>query len=103
MQTPYNNIFYYTTETVKGPIITKIYQSECFVAGPTFSKHWDLTLSQMILCNPTTGRSRVINLSLTRLAQDPNGRMAYHIERNLSNFPSNSIQLKVHDYLPAKT
>ena len=50
------------TKTVKGPIITKIYQSECSVAGPTFSKYWDLALSQMILCNPTTGRSRVTNL-----------------------------------------
>ena len=34
-----NNLFYYTTQAVRGPI-TKINQSKCSITGPIFSKYW---------------------------------------------------------------
>ena len=64
---------YYTTKTVTGPI-TKINQSECSVAGPIFSVY--LALYRMIPRDPPAGRSRVINLLLTKLVQAHTGRIS---------------------------
>ena len=36
---PVVNMFYYTTQAVRGPI-TKINQSKCSITGPIFSKYW---------------------------------------------------------------
>ena len=72
---PCNNLTYYTTQAVRGPI-TKINQSKCSIAGPIFSKYrtghcpeWSRTCVFAFF-------SRVINLLLTKLARDRTGRIS---------------------------
>ena len=67
-------VHYYTTQAVRGPI-TKINQSKCSIAGPIFSKHcpeWSRTCVFVVFAF----FSRVINLLLTNLARDRNGRIS---------------------------
>jgi len=70
-----NNYIYYMTQAVRGPI-TKFNQSKCSIAGPIFSKYWTGHCPEWSRTCVFAFFSRVINLSLTKLARDRTGRIS---------------------------
>ena len=73
-----HNSYYYTTQAVRGPI-TKFNQSKWSIAGPIFSKYQTghcLEWSRTCVFAVFAFFSRVINLSLTKLARDRTGRIS---------------------------